>query len=136
MAAKESLQSCYNKWLLYTDAQIKSTTSLNGWQFFVWCEDDPKWSKRGWRKWNFIAVCLDQGSMDFFATFSLEYHFKVCLVKWPDFFHGGHKDLQVALKDIGWWDWLLLFMINANVNHGPSKDDQRHHQVRDSMRAA
>lgn len=44
--------------------------------------------------------------------------------------------LQVALKDVGMFDFILVYMISANCTHGPFQDDGRYHQVRDAMKAA
>ena len=92
--------------------------------------------QKKWRQWPVIVVSLDQGSDGMCACFSLEYHFKICMLKLPDWSHGGNKDLQVGVKMVGWWDWLLLWLISANVNHGPDKDDQRYHEMGDGMKVA
>ena len=58
------------------------------------------------------------------------------VLRFCDFAHGAHKDLQVALKQCSLFDLILVFMISANVLHGPDKDDMRFHQIRDAMRVA
>ena len=83
-----------------------------------------------------IIMSLDQGSSGVCGTVAFEYRSHCNSIKMPDFSHGGHKDFQCAVKDIGLWDWLLPFMIPANANHGPNRDDQRRQELRDAMSLA
>ena len=67
---------------------------------------------------------------------SLEYHFNLNITRNWDYSHGCNKDLHLALRETKLFDFILLFMVSANVLHGPDKDDQRWHEVRDAMRVA
>ena len=49
---------------------------------------------------------------------------------------GANLDLKGSWNEIGLWDFVLLFMIHANVPHGPDSDDLRHHQLRSAMQQA
>ena len=109
------------KWLQYTDNQIRQTTGLSGWKAFQYDEKAEKGSDANWRRWPSIGGSLDQGSDGLCSTNGLECHFMVNLRKYFDGSHGGHKDLQVALREQGLFDSILVLIIHAYVLHGPDR---------------
>lgn len=109
--------------------------SLHSHRFFT-PKDSPIWSDAMYASWPCLVGALDQGSDGLCASFAMEYNFGLNFHRYCDFSHGVHKDLQVGLKSAGLWNYTLLVMIHTNLLHGPCKDDQRYHQVRDAMKAA
>ena len=133
---KKTYRIASKRWIQYTDNQLRQTTGGLGWKDYQFQAESPKWALANWRSWPSVGAALDQGSDGLCATWALEYEFDVNIRKHGDWSHGGHKDLQVALNAEGLFDFILVFMISANVLHGPDKDDMRNHQLRDARASA
>ena len=123
-------------WLAATDNQLRISTSAEGWKTFAYAETKETWAASNWPRWPWMGIALDQGSDGVAATYALEYKFRCNVSKFGDFGHGAHKDVQVALRSAALFDYALVFMVSANVLHGPFSDDQRFHQIRDAMKLA
>lgn len=123
-------------WLASLDSQLRVSTHVGGLRFFQMDTQDEAWSTERWSEWPWLGISMDQGSDGLSAAFALQNFFSLNCSLFFDFSHGGHKDLQAALRACHLMDFILLYMVSANLMHGPNKDDARFNQARACMKKA
>jgi hypothetical protein len=89
---------------------------------------------KNWRTWPHFGVAMDLGSDGNSGAHGLLYKYKLCMTMFADPSHGGHRSLDVVLKQVGLFGFWILMLISWNLPHGPDKDDGRYHQIRGTMK--
>lgn len=91
------------------------------------------WAPENWRSWPYVGISSDLGSDANAGYYALERLFELNCDQYNDVSHGLTRDLDLALKGAELWSFALCLVISMNLPHGPHKNDERRHQIRNTM---
>lgn len=123
------------RWIVVVDAQIRQTTWLPGLSYFI--RPDPGTEQhRMPLSWPVLSISLDRGSEGVAAVHYLQREKKLVLDEAWDPLHDSWRDYQRVLRECSLLAYWYLYMVAANVLHGPFLESARYKALVEALREA
>lgn len=84
--------------------------------------------------WPHLTVCMDMGPDGFAAYHYAQRVLGLNMEALWDASHGGWRDFQRMIRDSSLMCYWLIFLVVANVGHGPFLEDSRFNGMQEAMR--
>ena len=118
------------KWALCIDKQVVIGTVRPGLLFFQ-RTSSGLW--KDWRKWPLLGIGHDMASDGVCGIHAFLRYLWLHVLGFGDQSHSCARSFEAVLRELGLWDFWLLFIISLNLLHGPHQDQERRHELRASL---